>query len=148
MTAFRRFSKRRQRVAMLVALLDRAEWGPPQPLGPETRAAQRGVCVGCGAPIGRGERIVSARYGPPDENRQTWVHARCPDPWGVLATTVERYDRQIIVKINPQGRGRASCGHDVTNEPVYLLRRPVSLATPNSSAWVCEPCAAPGGDDS
>lgn len=141
---FRRFSKRRQRAALLVALADRVEWGPPERVTGSLRATQEGLCVACGTAFDVGTDIVLARYGPRDDNRQTWVHDACPSVWDALARTVEEYDSKIVTKINREGRGRASgCGHDVTGQPVYLVRRPVSLNDPHSSDWFCEDCARP-----
>jgi len=141
---FRRFSRRRRRAALVVALLDRLEWGPPEVLAAPTVASQDGICPACGWLIGVGDEIGLARMGPPQLNRQSWVHATCPSFWDVLAATVEVRDDKIITKINPAGRGRASgCGHDVTGKPVYLVRRPVSLVEPNHSDWFCEACVTP-----
>jgi hypothetical protein len=141
---FRRFSRRRQRAALLVALLDRLEWGPPVVLTAPTSAAQDGICVACGSQILRNDEIVLARVGPPHQNRQTWVHEVCPSFWVLLAETIERYDDKIISKINREGRGVASgCGHRVTGQPVYLVRRPVSLAEASHSDWYCEACVTP-----
>jgi hypothetical protein len=148
-TQFRRFSKRRQRAALLVALLDQLEWGAPEYQTAPMRATQDGFCVLCGTSIVSGrDDIVFARYGPRDERYQTWVHTKCPYLWDVVAGTIERYDDKIITKINRQGRGCASgCGHDVTNRPVYLVRRPVSLDEPDHSAWFCETCVTPGNEE-
>jgi hypothetical protein len=141
---FRRFSKRRQRAAILVALADRVEWGPPLKLSAPVRATQEGLCVTCGTAFDVGTSIVLARYGPPIDNRQTWIHDNCPSIWDALARTVEEYDSKIVTKINRVGRGRASgCGHDVTDQPVYLVRRPVSLEDTHSSDWFCESCTRP-----
>lgn len=142
---FRRFSKRRQRAAIIVALADRLEWGTPERLGFPRPAVQEGLCVACGTAFDVGAEIQLARYGPFSENRQTWVHGTCPSVWDSLARTVEEYDSKIVTKINREGRGRASgCGHDVTDQPVYLVRRPVSLREPGNSDWFCEDCARPG----
>lgn len=144
MTTFRRFSKRRQRAALLVALLDRLEWGPPDVRTAPGPASQDGVCAACGSRIVTGDQIVLARVGPPDQNRLTWVHHRCPSFWALLAETIERHDDKIISKINQEGRGVASgCGHHVTGQPVYLVRRPVSLAESGHSDWYCEVCVTP-----
>lgn len=141
---FRRFSKRRQRAALVVALVDRVEWGPPVRLTASVAAGQDGLCVACGTAFDVGDEIVLARHGPADQNRQSWIHDRCPSFWSALARTVEEYDSKIITKINREGRGRASgCGHDVTDRPVYLVRRPVSLSDPRSSDWFCEECSRP-----
>lgn len=144
MTTFRRFSKRRQRAALVVALLDRLEWGEPEVLTAPKLASSDGLCVACGATIHRDDEIVLARYGPPVDNRQAWVHHVCPDWWTLLARTVEEYDDKIVTRIQRIGRGTASgCGHDVTGSPVYLVRRPVSLTNGRSSDWFCEGCAKP-----
>lgn len=141
---FRRFSKRRQRAAILVALADRVEWGPPVRITASLLATQEGFCVACGTAFDVGTEITLARYGPPDQRRQAWVHEVCPSVWDALARTVEEYDSKIVTKINRQGRGRASgCGHDVTDQPVYLVRRPVSLSQSTCSDWFCEDCARP-----
>lgn len=146
MSRFRRFSKRRQRVALLVALLDRLEWGEPEVRTAPGRATQDALCVACGSTItAYHDEIVLARYGPPDQNRLTWVHHVCPPTWEVLARTVEEYDDKIITRINPAGRGRASgCGHDVTDRPIYLVRRAVPLSDPRCADWYCERCVTPG----
>jgi len=130
---------------MLVALLDRVEWGEPEVIaGTRTIARQDGVCFDCGGDIGVGDDIVLARVGPSDQNRQSYIHVVCPDLWELLALTVERYDDKIITKVNPVGRGRAAgCGHDVEGRPVYLVRLPVSLRDPNHSYWYCEACVTP-----
>lgn len=147
MATFRRFSRRRQRAALVVALLDRLEWGEPEVLTAPMHATQAGVCVACGSTIDVHDEIVMASYGPRGENRQVWIHHVCPDPWTLLAATVEEYDDKIVTKINQRGRGRASgCGHDVTDRPVYLVRRPVSLVRSDSSDWYCEACVTPGGE--
>lgn len=139
---FRRLSRRRQRAALVVALLDRLQWGPPVPLGGEYQVAkQEGMCVGCGSPIQLEDLIVLARYGPEWANYQTFVHLRCPDYWRLLERTVEARDDKIITRVNKVGRRRASgCGHDVEGKPVYLVRRPVGLDQPNHSDWFCEEC--------
>lgn len=144
MTRFRRFSRRRQLRALAVALLDRVEWGPPIVCGYPLPAQQDGICAGCGSAIDRGQRIVPALYGPPGLQSSTFVHETCPDLWQVLDETVERYDDKIITKINLAGRGRAAgCGHDVEGQPVYLVRRPVSMRHANHSGWHCEACVTP-----
>lgn len=149
MTTFRRFSKRRQRAALVVALLDRLEWGEPEVHTAPLHATQDGVCVACGTVINVHDEIVLANYGPPVDNRRTWIHHVCPNLWDLLAATIEEYDDKIVTKINRCGRGRASgCGHDVTDRPVYLVRRPTSLSRPGSSDWYCESCVTPGGGSS
>lgn len=131
-----------------MALLDQLEWGPPVPVTAPVFATQDGLCPACGSVIRRDQEIVLARYGPPVENRQTWVHHVCPSWWSLLADTIEEYDDKIITKINQVGRGVArGCGHDVTGSPVYLVRRPVSLTQPRSTDWYCEGCAQPGGGE-
>jgi hypothetical protein len=140
---FRRFSKRRQRAAILVALADRVEWGPPVRVAAPVVARQDGLCVACGTAFDVGDEITLARYGPAQLNRQTWIHEVCPSVWDSLARTFENYDGKIVTKINREGRGRAYCGHDVTDQPVYLVRRPVSLVDPRSADWFCEDCARP-----
>jgi hypothetical protein len=145
---FRRFSKRRQRAALVVALLDRLAWGPPRPRTAPWSAGQNGICVACGAFVLVGEEIVLADYGPPADRYQAWVHHRCPDLWDVLAATVEAYDDKVITRINPAGRGRASgCGHTVQDRPVYLVRRTIPLDEPNHSDWFCEACVTPGREE-
>lgn len=142
---FRRFSRRRQLRALVVALLDEREWGRPLLIGEPTVARQEGVCSACGGVIHASDGIVLARVGPPADNRQTFVHEFCPDPWFLLERTIEVHDDKIITKINQVGRGRATgCGHDVDGRPVYLVRRPVSLAVTDHSDWFCEDCARPG----
>lgn len=144
MTTFRRFSKRRQRAALVVALLDRLEWGEPEALTAPTLASSDGLCVACGAAIHRDDEIVLARYGPRADNREAWVHHVCPDWWTLLARTVEEHDDKIITRIQKIGRGRASgCGHDVDGSPVYLVRRPMSLVDRRCADWYCEGCARP-----
>jgi hypothetical protein len=139
---FRRFSKRRQRAAIAVALLDQIQWGVPVIIGGATVARQDGICVKCGSKIFTNEEIALASYGP--HNAQTFVHIECPDPWDLLADTIEQHDDKIITKINNVGRGRASgCGHNVEGQPVYLVRRPVSLAENHHSDWFCEECVKP-----
>jgi hypothetical protein len=143
-TEFRRFSRRRRRAALVVALLDRLEWGPPEVRTDAMDATQDAVCPACGTDVVVGDRIVLARVGPPASNHNAWIHETCPSYWDVLARTVERYDDKIITKINPAGRGRAAgCGHVVADEPVYLVRRPVPLSEPNHSNWYCEDCVTP-----
>jgi hypothetical protein len=139
---FRRLSKRRQRAALVVALIDRLQWGPPVVLGGEYQVArQEGMCVACGSPIQLEDLIVLARYGPTPLNIQTFIHLNCPDYWELLARTVETRDDKIITRVNKIGRRRASgCGHDVEGKPVYLVRRPVGLDQPNHSDWYCEEC--------
>lgn len=146
MTRFRRFSKRRQRAALVVALLDRLEWGEPEVHTAPGFAMQDALCVACGSLITSGvDEIVLATYGPRAQNRKAWIHHVCPSPWEVLARTVEEYDDKIITRINPAGRGRASgCGHEVHGTPIYLVRRPRSLADPGSADWFCERCVTPG----
>lgn len=144
MTTFRRFSRRRQRAALVVALLDRLEWGEPEALTAPALATSDGLCVACGSTIQRDDEIVLARYGPPVDNRQAWVHHVCPSWWALLARTVEEHDDKIITRIQSVGRGTASgCGHDVTGSPVYLVRRPVSLSDRRCGDWYCEDCARP-----
>lgn len=141
---FRRFSRRRQLRAFVVALIDRLEWGPPEALADPIVATSDGTCVACGTRIWAEQLIVLAAVGPSDQRRHTFIHWTCPDAWAILASTVEQYDDKIISKINPAGRGRASgCGHDVTDRPVYLVRRPVSLNVAGHSDWFCEACVTP-----
>lgn len=149
MTGFRRFSKRRQRAALAVALLDQLEWGDPEVHTAPGYASQDALCVACGTQITANvDEIVLATYGPRSQNRKAWIHHVCPSPWEVLARTVEEYDDKIVTRINPAGRGRASgCGHDVEDQPVYLVRRPRSLADPRSADWFCERCVTPGRDE-
>lgn len=146
MTEFRRFSKRRRRAALVVALIDQLEWGAPEVLDAPVVARQPGICPACSASIHVGDEIVLARVGPPHANVQTFVHHRCPSFWDLLADTIEEYDDKIITKINLRGRGVASgCGHTVVDGPVYLVRSPVSLGRERHSDWYCERCVTPGG---
>lgn len=132
---------------MIVALLDRERWGAPRPQTGPTVASSEGLCVGCGTAFYVGDEIVLADYGPPSSRYQSWIHETCPDPWELLALTIERYDDKIVTKIQRQGRGRASgCGHVVDDRPIYLVRRPVPLDAPSHSAWYCELCVTPGGE--
>lgn len=137
---FRRWSKRRQAKTLLVALADRLEWGRPERTGSLVDAKSDGVCIDCGTLIRRGESIQRALYGPPDERAETWVHGWCPTVWQAITGVLENWDDVIITKIQSEGRRVASCGHDVDGQPVYLVRRAVSLAEPGHSYWLCEGC--------
>jgi hypothetical protein len=147
MIKFRRFSKRRQRAAMLVAALDKLEWGQPTPKTNPTRAYADGLCVACGTIFHEGEQIVLVGYGPKRPNYNGWAHDYCPNVWLSLGRTLERYDDKIITRIQQEGRGRADCGHLVEGKPVYLVRQPVSLDSDAHSKWTCESCATAGGSE-
>lgn len=138
---FRRWSKRRQARALLVALADRAEWGRPERVETHVREALAdGICPDCGTLIRRNTSIVKALHGPPDARAETWVHAWCPTVWETINDVLETWDDLIITKISVEGRSNASCGHDVRGRPTYLVRRPVSLTQLDHSYWVCEEC--------
>lgn len=145
---YRRFSKRRRLRALAVALIDRAEWGPPTYLDAPVNARQPGICAACSGEIAVDDEIARARVGPFSDNVQTFVHWRCPSFWSLLSETIEVYDDKIITKINPDGRGVASgCGHTVVGGPVYLVRKPISLISTGHSEWFCEECVTQGSKD-
>lgn len=138
---FRRMSKRRRTRALLVALIDRAEWGPPRPMAaPVTLATKIGSCPACSTVIDVGDEIEAALVGPPGASFEAWIHASCPNWWDVVRDIIEDYDELIVTKVIPEGRRVASCGHNVGGGPVYLVRNPVSLLDDNHSYWLCEGC--------
>ena len=138
---FRRWSKRRRARALIIALADRLEWGPARRVSETVIEARTdGVCPDCGTLIRRGTSIVKALHGPPDAETETWVHAWCPSVWQSISEVLEEWDDLVITRINTEGRQRASCGHDVNGQPVYLVRRLVSLTNFDHSYWVCESC--------
>lgn len=145
---FRRFSKRRKARALIVALIDRVEWGGPSFLQPPIAAREFGICTACSGEINIGDQIALARVGPASNNTQTFVHWQCPGFWSLFSDTLEVYDNSVISKINKFGRGNASgCGHDVTGKPVYLVRKPQSLVFDRHSDWFCEDCVTQGSQE-
>lgn len=140
-TTFRRLSKRRRTRALVVALLDRLEWGAPQTVSGAMPATRDGMCPACGSPYSVGVDIVLLSYGPADGRVLSWGHETCPDLWSVLDDLRESYDDLIVTRVSHEGRNRASCGHDVSTGPVYLVRRAVSLTDHDHSRWICEECA-------
>ncbi len=138
---FRRWSKRRQTRALLIALLDRYEWGRPRRVVDDViRARVDGLCVDCGSVIHVNDSIVKALHGPADGQTEVWIHAWCPDPWSLVGGVLESHDDVIITQVNSEGRRVASCGHSVEGRPVYLVRNPVTLSRNDHSHWLCEEC--------
>jgi hypothetical protein len=134
-------SKRRRTRALLVALIDRVEWGPPRSLDrPVELATKVGACPACSTVIDVGDEIQSVRVGPLDAPIETWVHVTCPPWWEIVSDLIEDYDDLIVTQVVPEGRRVASCGHNVGGGPVYLVRHPTSLREHNHSYWLCEGC--------
>jgi hypothetical protein len=140
----RRINRRQLARSILVALQDQIENGVPVRWYPQktTFATFEGWCRACGGPIDINDYITKAVFRT--TRLEVWVHVQCPPPWYLIGLTVEKNDPSIITDYNPEGRKTASCGHNVEGKPIYLVRDPMPIGSPNHSRWICEDCKRRG----
>lgn len=100
-----------------------------------------GLCVDCGTYFDVGTAVEYARYGNPRENRRGLVHVHCPDWADVLDSFRQESDHRLVTHAAASGRSRASCGHVVDDDFVFLIHGSGRHALDGVGTWVCADCA-------